>query len=118
VLSKGNGAARLSFVTNVLTLMKNNSGTIAKADISTTDATGLHRLVATKSGAVVKLYIDGVDRTGAVTNRTITDTASALNIGRDKADSKYFAGLIDEVAVYNIALNAAQVQQHFKASGR
>lgn len=32
--------------------------------------------------------------------------------------SEYFSGLIDEVAIYNAALSAAQVQQHFKASGR
>ena len=41
-----------------------------------------------------------------------------LNIGRDTADSEYFQGLIDEVAIYKLALSAAQVQQHFKASGR
>jgi uncharacterized delta-60 repeat protein len=118
VLSKGNGAGRLSFVHNVLTLTKGNSGTIVKARVSTTDTTAFHHVVATKAGSTVKLYIDGVDQTGPVTNRTIVNTSTALNIGRDTAGSEYFAGLIDEVAVYSVALDAAQVRRHFTASGR
>jgi hypothetical protein len=118
VLSKGNAGARLSFVNNVLTLAKNNAATIARANVSTTDTTAFHHVVATKSGAIVRLYIDGVDRTGVVTNRTVANTATAVNIGRDTAASAYFAGLIDEVAVYNVPLTATEVQRHFKASGR
>jgi len=102
----------------VLTLTRSHWGTIATAGISTTDTTGFHHVVAVKSGAIVTLYIDGVDRTGTVTNRTIANTSTALNIGRDTAGSEYFPGLIDEVAIYNVALSAALVQQHFKASGR
>jgi uncharacterized delta-60 repeat protein len=118
VLSKGSGSWRLSFTNNVLTLGKGGSGTIAKAAVSTIDTTGFHHFVATKSGATVRLYIDGIDRTGAVTNRTIANTSAALNIGRYTSGSDYCPGLIDEVAIYNVALGAAQVQQHFKASGR
>ena len=74
--------------------------------------------MAVKSGAIVRLYIDGVDRTRTVTNRTIANTSSSLNIGRDTGGSEFFPGLIDEVAIYNVELSAALVQQHFKASGR
>jgi uncharacterized delta-60 repeat protein len=118
VLSKGSGSFRLSFVNSVLTLTKSNSGTIARAKVSTTDTTGFHHVVATKSGATVKLYIDGIDRTGTVTNRTITNTSTVLNIGRDTAGSEYLRGLIDEVAIYTMPLSAGQVLQHFQASGR
>jgi hypothetical protein len=118
VLSKGGGSWRLSFVNNVLTLTKSGFGTVATASVSTTDTTGFHQVVATKAGATVRLYIDGVDRTGSVTNRTIANTSTALNIGRHTSGSEYFLGLIDEVAIYNAALGAAQVQRHFKASGR
>jgi hypothetical protein len=118
VLSKGTGSWQLSFVENKLTLTKSGSGTIATANVSTTDITGFHHVVATKSGPNVKLYIDGIDRTGTVTNRTIGDTSTALNIGRNTAGSEYFPGLIDEVAIYSVALSPAQVQLHFTASGR
>jgi uncharacterized delta-60 repeat protein len=118
VLSKGTGSWQLSFVENKLTLTKSGSGTIATANVSTTDITGFHHVVATKSGSTVKLYIDRIDRTGTVTNRTIGNTSTALNIGRNTAGSEYFPGLIDEVAIYNVALSPAQVQLHFTASGR
>jgi uncharacterized delta-60 repeat protein len=117
VLSKGSGSWRLSFVNDVLTLTKAGAGTIAKASVSTTDDR-FHHLAATKSGATVRLYIDGLERTATVTNRTIANTSTALNIGRYTSGSEYFPGLIDEVAIYNVALTEAQVQRHFKASGR
>jgi Concanavalin A-like lectin/glucanases superfamily len=74
--------------------------------------------VATKSGGTIKIYIDGVDRTGTVTNRTIANNSSALNIGRYTSGTQHFPGLIDELAIYNTPLSEAQVQQHFRASGR
>ncbi len=116
VLSKGSSAFRLSFDRNVLTLSKSTS-TVAKASIATTD-TAFHHIAATKSGVTVKIYIDGIDRTGTYISRTIASTSTPLNIGRDTSASEYFAGSIDEVAVYNVALTALQIQQHFKASGR
>ena len=118
VLSKGSSCWRLSFVNNVLTLTKSGSGTVATASVPTTDTSGFHHVVAAKSGGTVRLYIDGVDRTGAVTNRTIASSSPGPNIGRHTAGTEYFAGLIDEAAIYNAALGEAQVQQHFKASGR
>jgi uncharacterized delta-60 repeat protein len=118
VLSKGSGSWRLGFVRNALTLTKSGFGAVATARVSTTDTTGYHHVVAMKSGATVRLYIDGVDQTGTVTNRTIANTSTALNIGRYTSGSEYFPGLIDEVAIYDVALSAAQVQQHFNASGR
>lgn len=117
----GQLAGHETALNNVLTLTKVNSGTIARANISTTDKTGFHHIMATKSGppvnATVKLYIDGVDRTGTVTNRTIANTSTALNIGRDTAGSQYFSGLIDEVAVYSVALSAAQIQRTSRPAG-
>ncbi|GAB3049947.1 hypothetical protein GCM10027053_06070 [Intrasporangium mesophilum] len=118
VLSKGSGSWRLSFVKDTLTFSKGGSGMIAAASVPTKDTTSFHHLVATKSGHLVTLYIDGIDRTGQVTSRAVGNNATALNIGRDTDGTQYFAGLIDEVAIYNVALSSAQVQQHFTASGR
>lgn len=73
-----------------------------------------HHAVATKSGSTVKLYVDGVDVTGVVTNYTFTNTTSALAVGRRTGTAAgYFAGSIDEVAVYPAALTAAEVLAHY-----
>ena len=43
--------------------------------------------------------------TGAIATST-----NPLQIGGDSIYGQYFAGLIDEVRIYNIALTAAQIQ--------
>jgi hypothetical protein len=118
LLSKGTGGYQLSFVNNALTLSRGGSGAIAKANVPTTDTHGFHHVVATKSGSTVRLYIDGENRTGTVTNRKIANTSTALNIGRYTSGTEYLPGTLDEVAVYGVALTATQVREHFKASGR
>ena len=118
LVSKGSGGYRLSFVNDVLTLSHGGSGTIARASVSTTDTASFHHVVATKSGSTVRLYIDGENRTGGVTNRTVTNTSTALNIGRYTSGTEHFPGTLDEVAVYGDALSATQVRDHFRASGR
>jgi hypothetical protein len=72
-------------------------------------------VVATKSGADVHVYIDGVDRTAAGTNTTLTANATALNIGRATTGSAYASGDIDEVAIYPTALTPARVLAHYQA---
>jgi hypothetical protein len=60
----------------------------------------------------VKLYVDGVDVTGSVTNQTMSDNTQPLAIGQSSA-SAFFNGTIDEVALYNIALTPAQISGHY-----
>ena len=115
IFAKGSGSYLLRFNSNRLTLGRAGSGDIALATVTTTDTSGFHHVVAAKSGPTVKLYIDGVDVTGAVTNRTIVNTSKALNIGRVTDSRQYFPGYIDEAAVYNRALTAPQVLQHYEA---
>jgi Concanavalin A-like lectin/glucanases superfamily len=59
----------------------------------------------------------GVDRTGKVTNRAIASSSTPLDLGRNRGGFEHFPGLIDEVAIYNVALSDDQVQRHFNASG-
>jgi len=71
------------------------------------------------------LYVDGTTNgvPGTVTtNGGVLSTASPMTIGsrQSGAASVYdmnFVGSIDEVAVYNYALTAAQVQNHYFAAG-
>jgi hypothetical protein len=62
----------------------------------------------------VKLYRDGMDVTGTVANQTMSDNTVPLSIGLSSATA-YFNGTIDEVALFNVALTAAQVSSHYAA---
>jgi hypothetical protein len=73
-------------------------------------------VVFTVSGTTLRIYINGVEAGTATFSGTRTNLTSGTAIGRlgDNA-SQYFGGAIDEVAVYNVALTTAQIQQHYNA---
>ena len=83
-----------------------------------------HYLVATQGSNGMALY---VDNTLIGTNATTTSQAydgywrvggDNLNAWPEQPSSAYFAGTIDEVAVYDAALSANQVNGHYIAAGR
>ncbi len=113
ILSKGSGGYQLYVNrSNQLTLAKVGSGDIVRSTVGLSSAAA-HHVVATKSAGVVRLYIDGVDRTGTVTNHTISPTTNALMLGVGPAG--YFAGILDEVAVYPRALTSSDASRHYAA---
>jgi len=59
------------------------------------------------------LYVDGVlDTDPLVTSGNIKDsTGTPLYIGRDPSDVRFWNGLIDEVVLYNRALEEAEIQE-------
>ena len=82
--------------------------------------------VCDEAGGTVYLYLDGRQvATGPITNRSgLLSSPMPLSIGaRESANSNpanydfQFLGLIDDVAIYNKALSAAQVQADYNASG-
>jgi uncharacterized protein YdeI (BOF family) len=97
---------------NRLVLRQANVGDIAASTSTVTDTTGWHHVAATKTGAAVRLYIDGSDVTGTVTNRTLANNTQPLAIGQSGATA-YFKGTIDEVAVYRSVLTASQISNHW-----
>lgn len=117
IFDKGVGAYLLRLQsTGALALAKNGTAVIVASTIVVPNDGALHHVVATKSGATVKLYIDGVDRTGTVTNQTCANTATDLYVGRLSAGGEFFNGIIDEPAVYATALSSARVSAHFSAA--
>jgi hypothetical protein len=72
-----------------------------------------------------KLYIDGVDLTASLFNdvnlccNTLTPAveASQFRVNRAQDMTRFFVGSIDEVALYDKALTAQDVSEHFVASG-
>ena len=96
------------------------SGVAVIVTSTVTVGTGWHHVVSTKNGATVKLYLDGTDVTGAVTNATLADGTLNLGIGCDMTGGapgtpiEWFAGGLDEVALYGVALSAATVLAHYQ----
>jgi hypothetical protein len=76
-------------------------------------------VVGTYDGATMRLYINGVQVASQSTVFTIDDTTGSLRIGRQKisagAGQRFWNGKIDEVAIYNTALTAAEVAAHYAA---
>jgi hypothetical protein len=63
--------------------------------------------------------VNAVDRTGTVTNQTHGNSVRPLTIGAgmDVGGTRveFFAGGIDEVAVYNAALSLSEIAAHYTA---
>ncbi|MFD3456516.1 LamG-like jellyroll fold domain-containing protein [Streptomyces sp. NPDC058691] len=77
-----------------------------------------HHVVATQGGDGMKLYVDG-SPAGSGTTTTSQDYAGYWRIGGDNLSgwplqpaSAFFAGQLDETAVYPLVLTAAQVADH------
>jgi hypothetical protein len=75
---------------------------------------GWHHFVATKDGGNVALYVDGQPVHSAAGAGSVAPTM-AWHVMRNGSYSQFSQGQADEVAVYNVALSAATVQQHYNA---
>jgi len=83
-----------------------------------------HQVVASQGPAGMKLYVDNqlVGSNGAAANQAYSGYwrvgGDNLNAWPDQPSSAYLAATIDEVAIYDSVLSAAQVDAHYRASGR
>jgi hypothetical protein len=67
----------------------------------------------TKSSGVLVLYLDGVSA-GSVTGGTASLTIPPnIDFGRLQSGANYFAGTLDEIAVYNTVLPQSTVTNHY-----
>jgi glucose/arabinose dehydrogenase len=68
-------------------------------------------IASTYDGTTLRLFINGVQVSTFATTGNIIATTNLLRIGGSPAlGTQYFAGLIDEVRIYNKALTAAEIQ--------
>ena len=67
-------------------------------------------LASTYDGTAVRLYVNGNLVSSTARTGNITTSSNPLQIGSDSIFGQYFAGLIDEVRVYNTALTLTQIQ--------
>src|SRR5262249_9149783 len=67
-------------------------------------------VAATYDGSALRLYVNGTQVSSTPQTGSIATSSNPLQIGGDSFYGQYFAGTIDEVRVYNIALTQAQIQ--------
>jgi hypothetical protein len=67
-------------------------------------------LTETYDGSTLRLYVNGTQVASTAHTGAIATSTNPLQIGGDSLYGQNFAGLIDNVRVYNVALTAAQIQ--------
>jgi hypothetical protein len=68
-----------------------------------------------RSTGLFTLYVDGnFEGSGTGSVASLTGQAN-FNFGRLASPGNYFAGSLDEVATYNVALSQATVTAHYQA---
>ena len=75
---------------------------------------GWHHFVATKDGANVAFYLDGQLKHSATGAGNVAPTMP-WHVMRNGGYPQFTHGQADEIAIYNVALSAATVQQHYEA---
>lgn len=77
-----------------------------------------HHVVCVRQGASYFMYVDAVLRASSSAGVTgsLQNIALPLTIGAFHDGTLPFAGLIDDVAIYNVALSAADVVAHYNAA--
>lgn len=74
-------------------------------------------VAATYDGTTMKLYRNGVQVATKAQTGTIATNTSTLDISRSSLSTyRYFNGKIDEVRVFNVALDAATIQSWYNKS--
>jgi hypothetical protein len=98
---------------------------VGNPDTSVTSVNGYqdgqwHHVVFTRAMAsgALRLYVDGGLQGSAIAaNRAGLVDAPTISFGRIQTGTNYFAGSLDEIAVYNTALTPETVTAHFNAAG-
>jgi hypothetical protein len=67
-------------------------------------------LTETYDGTTLRLYVNGTQVASTAHTGAITTSTNPLQIGGDSLYGQYFAGLIDNIRVYNTALTPTQIQ--------
>jgi hypothetical protein len=68
----------------------------------------------TQTTGVLALYVDGSLVSTATANTDLLDQPTIITFGRMAPGNNHFSGTLDEVAVYNAALPAATVSNHYQ----
>lgn len=77
------------------------------------DGTWHHIAVTRSTSGTVKLYVDGTQQGQSTFNKPFVSSTSALNIGWYSFQNNFFAGSLDEIAIFNNELTPSVISQHY-----
>jgi hypothetical protein len=103
--------------THIVDFERWSNGTSNTIASTTAIASGTwYHLAATYDGTTMRLYVNGVQQASAASSISQLNTTYPFRIGAVGATggAKY-SGTIDEVAIYNRALSAAEINAHYDA---
>ena len=87
------------------------SGVLQSAQSSSNLAIGSWSfLTATYDGSVLKLYVNGSLASSLAVSGSVSTTSGVLRIGGNAVWGEYFNGSIDQVRIYNRALNQGEIR--------
>jgi hypothetical protein len=72
-------------------------------------------VAVTFDGGTERMFINGVEVSSAPASGSIVQSSNSLRIGGNAVWGEYFAGLIDEVRIYDRALTATEIQADMTA---
>ena len=107
------GDSTASFTNEIITIADGGGGRSAWTSDTASIPAGTHHLVAVWDGAKYDFTLDGVVLPTTVAGVPLLVPADNVEIGRRSNGDFYFEGLVDEVAIYAVALTAAQISNHY-----
>ena len=122
IITKSSGGEATQSVYALMQSAGSNAYYFAASDGSTIHSTGntaalstgtWHHLVGVKNSTHVSIFVDGVLANSKEAVFAMHTNNEPVRIGR-LARYGYFSGKIDEVAIYNRALTAEEIQQHYQ----
>ena len=96
------------------TIMRDTVRYRARAAIGAVEPGETYHLVGTYDGAQVRLYIDGEQVATTALTGEVGESDRDLSIGAWRDGVEHAEATIDDVAVYDTALSAAQVEDHWE----
>ena len=110
-------SAQLYIGASNLITIDTNGGTSAVSN-STPSTGAWHHVVGTWDGTTLKLYVDGTLQTTTATPGSANLSYGSLTLGSQAGSAYYFAGSLDEVAIYSTALTGTRITAHYNAGYR
>jgi hypothetical protein len=80
------------------------------AGTSALSLNGWTHLATTYDGTTLRLFVNGIEVRAAAAPGTVVTSNSVLHIGGNGIWGEFFAGVVDEVRVYNRALSSIDIQ--------
>lgn len=75
-----------------------------------------YHFAATYDGATMRMYVNGALEASTASALSIPNTTYALRLGSlHPAPTTLFPGRVDEIAIYDTALSAAEVAEHYRS---